>query len=269
MAKLSELLSGSITKITANDLKGCTKLKAACFANSLNLTSVELPDTVKSIGALAFYKCPITSLTLPASLEIVGTLSPLGDILYGPISASATLTEIDASRLKPDCFIYKDAFNDTGWLSSFGTTDYILIGENDSILFRQASNSDEIPMSVKTIVRNAISLNSTFTEITIPDTVESIQGYIGGSSLTKVTVGSSVRKMYMGTMDSTAITTWVFRQPAEMTVELPKPGDGFGLGYNKSSRSITIYTDNECIKNYNWSGDNITATIYPLADAPT
>ena len=40
------------------------------------------------------------------------------------------------------------------------------------------------------------------------------------------------------------------------------------MAYNKDSRALTIYTDNEYIKNYNWAADNATVTIYPLSQAP-
>lgn len=37
------------------------------------------------------------------------------------------------------------------------------------------------------------------------------------------------------------------------------------LSSNKTSTSLTIYTDNTYIKNFNWSGYNYNATFYPLA----
>ena len=57
---------------------------------------------------------------------------------------------------------------------------------------------------------------------------------------------------------------FVFSQPSGMSVELPTSGSSTGLAYFKSAREITIYTDNEDIKNYDWSGDNVTATFYHL-----
>ena len=56
------------------------------------------------------------------------------------------------------------------------------------------------------------------------------------------------------------LKTMYFNQPAEMNVSLPASG----MVYSKDAKEMTIYTDNEIIKNYNWAGDNITATIYHL-----
>lgn len=63
---------------------------------------------------------------------------------------------------------------------------------------------------------------------------------------------------------SMGLTTMTFNQPAGMYVELPSAGNGTGMLYVKTAREMTIYTDNEYIKNYNYSADNITATILHL-----
>lgn len=55
-----------------------------------------------------------------------------------------------------------------------------------------------------------------------------------------------------------------FNTPADVQVEMPQAGEETGVAYYKNARQITIYTDNPIIKNYNWAGDNTTATIYHL-----
>lgn len=267
MSKLSELLSGSLKEVTAKDLKGVTRIRDNCFWYCPNLTSIEIPESVVAIGALAFCKSPLTSLAFPKSIKSIGRINGWYDTEYGGyISGSTTLTKIDTSKVQKDCFVYPDVFLGTGWQKSFAETDRILIGENNCILYKNPTGSVEIPSYVKSVVESAIhDLASTVTALVIPDTVEFLQGNVcSASTLTKCTVGSGVRRMNVDVMDNTKITTWIFRQPAGMTVELPPKS----LGYNKSARTITIYTDNESIKAYNWSADNITANIYPLADAP-
>ena len=61
-----------------------------------------------------------------------------------------------------------------------------------------------------------------------------------------------------------AITSIKFNQPASLEVSLPEAGSGTGMFYVKTARSMTIYTDNETIKNYDYDSDNITATILHL-----
>lgn len=55
-----------------------------------------------------------------------------------------------------------------------------------------------------------------------------------------------------------------FLTPANAVVKMPNAGANEGFAYYKSARPMTIYTDNETIKNYDWATDNITATIYHL-----
>lgn len=237
MGKLSEVLSGSLTALTAEDLKGVYCIRSNCFKGCAGLTAVELPHTVKHIDFYAFYGCPLETL--------------------------------DTSRLEKDCLIAPNAFDPSAWPFYDGTS-RVLMGKDDCIMFKNESGSTEIPACVKNIAGSAFtSLDSSITAVTIPDTVEILYGgKVVPDSVVNVTVGAGVYKMSTGTMYSTSSRTWVFRQPAGMTVELPTAGDGTGLNYYKDSRTITIYTDNECIINYDWSGDNITANIYPLADAP-
>ena len=58
-------------------------------------------------------------------------------------------------------------------------------------------------------------------------------------------------------------TSAIFKQPFGMEVTLDSK-----CCERKTAGSATIYTDNETIKNYDWSGDNITATILHLDRTP-
>lgn len=267
MSKLSETLSGSITQLTASDLDGATKIYMNRFMDCTKLTSVDIPEGVTEIMSGAFCGCPISRMSLPSTLRRIEYNSSY--IAYGlpscTIGKTGVLLDLDSSKVPKDANIPGAAFL-TEAFSSFP----VLMGAGDSILWKNEAGATTIPTSVRNICGDAIrSLASTVTSFVVPDFVEILGGNVApGSSVTKVTVGAGVTVMRTGVMGNTAVTTWVFRQPAGVTVELPTPGDGTGLGYKKDSRSITIYTDNESIKNYNWSGDNITPTIYPLADAP-
>lgn len=275
MSKLSETLSGKITTLTAEDLKGVTRILPFRFASCTNLTSVILPESLEEILPCAFSNCPITSIKFPSSLKNIGEPFDSGavyDLITNEILNSTETVNIDGSALKKDTYIRATSvLKDTGWFTNIGDKQ-ALMGENDSILFLNTKGSTEIPESVRNIVGNAIhDLDTTITSLVIPDWVEIIGGDICDStSLTKCTIGSNVHLMGVYTMANTTITTWIFRQPEGMEVTLPaEAGQYKGLAYGKSARTIDIYTDNECIINYDWSGDNITANIYPLADAPT
>lgn len=69
-------------------------------------------------------------------------------------------------------------------------------------------------------------------------------------------------KLCMGGMS--ALKTITFNHSNVDKVILPVAGDGSGMLYFKNAKTITIYTDNETIKNYNYAADNVTATILHL-----
>lgn len=77
-----------------------------------------------------------------------------------------------------------------------------------------------------------------------------------------ITIPSTVKYFGNACLNSTGYLR--FEQPLGMEVFLPQAGDGTGLSYSKNAVERNIYTDNETIKNYNWAGDNITATLYHL-----
>lgn len=72
---LTEIISlGEITSIPYSN----NYHEIGCFTNSIKLTKVVLPDTLKNIGNYAFKNCPITEINLPQSLEIINSQA-----LYG------------------------------------------------------------------------------------------------------------------------------------------------------------------------------------------
>jgi hypothetical protein len=67
---LTEIISlGEITSIPYSN----NYYEIGCFTNSIKLTKVVLPDTLKNIGNYAFKNCPITEINLPQSLEIINS----------------------------------------------------------------------------------------------------------------------------------------------------------------------------------------------------
>ena len=96
---------------------------------------------------------------------------------------------------------------------------------------------------------------------------------INGLSFGGVVVGADTENVYPATLKyfysgclQTTGSPVVLRlnTPADVQVEMPQAGDGTGVAYFKNAREYTIYTDNPVIKNYNWTADNVTATIYHL-----
>lgn len=58
----------------------------------------------------------------------------------------------------------------------------------------------------------------------------------------------------------------VFLHNEEDFISLAKAGADSGIFYSKTSRAMTIYTDNPIIRNYDWTSDNIVPTFKTLAE---
>ena len=56
-SRLAQLADGSITELTLSDLDGITTIVFFAFGQCYSLTSVEIPDSVKSIANSAFNSC--------------------------------------------------------------------------------------------------------------------------------------------------------------------------------------------------------------------
>lgn len=128
----------------------------------------------------------------------------------------------------------------------------------------------EIPNGVKKIGTYLFYNCLDLTEVIIPDSALSIEKNVFTLcySLQNIVIGSNVSNIadgaFVGNSISNTLKSLTFKQPSGMVVNLPTPGDGTGMLYSKTANQMTIYTDNETIKNYDYATDNITATILHL-----
>lgn len=72
VSKLPQVLDDTVTEITAEDLAGATRIRGYAFWYGLNLTSITIPGSVKSIGSYAFYTCAkLKNVTIDNGVEII------------------------------------------------------------------------------------------------------------------------------------------------------------------------------------------------------
>lgn len=247
----------------------------AFYASINNLQNLILPEKLVEIGVSAFsgYKGPI---------------SIHKNILNIKESAFSGISSLDTSKMNNKCRIDAASFCSilkptepnslqyrNEWYKSLPDGPITLARGEILYRYKGTAGLQECPSTVKTMGERCCMYlenehSSTATQYTIPDNVEYVQKnpFAFQSTLTKIVVGANVSKIEHNLVPHEKVTTLVFRQPQDLIVDLPTPGEGTGMAYYKDSRAVTIYTDNDSIKNYGWATDNVTATFKPLSEAP-
>ena len=144
-----------------------TKINENGFAFCHNLTSITIPDSVTSIGSLAFYDCSKLTYNIKDNLKYLGNSQ--NPCLYLIDTTNIDITE---AKIGTNCrFIGMRAFSSCSKLKSI-----------------------TIPNSVTSIGIGAFYDCVSLTSVTIPDGVTSIgeQAFYGCSSLTSITIPNSV-----------------------------------------------------------------------------
>lgn len=85
--KFTQLVDGSISELTAEDLKDVTSIRNYAFSRCSFLTSVTIPDSVTSIGTYALSSCSrLTSIIIGNGVTSIGE-----GALYGSKLTSVTI----------------------------------------------------------------------------------------------------------------------------------------------------------------------------------
>ena len=96
--KFTQVVDGSISELTAEDLKGATSIREYAFYNCDFLTSVTIPDSVTSIGDYAFYSCSILT-----SVIIGNGVTSIGEWAFKSCSGLTSVTIPDSVTVIGDC----------------------------------------------------------------------------------------------------------------------------------------------------------------------
>ena len=170
--------------------EGTVGIADYAFSDSINLTSVVIPNTVKRIGDGAFGGTGLTSIELPSSLTYLGRYAFNGceNLSSVTLPTTNTLTEIGYG-----------AFRGTAWYNN--QVDGLVYLSNWLYGYKgEVSSNLSITISEGTvgIAGEAFKgLGSYLTSVSMPSTLKYIgeAAFYDCSSLTSVTIGNSVKSI--------------------------------------------------------------------------
>lgn len=207
---------GSDTEIVIND--GTISISPYCFYDSRSITSVNIPNSVTSIGSYAFSNTNITSINIPDSVTSIGR---------NAFSNVPLTSVIIPSSIK----IIKEA--------TFGACSQL--------------TSVTIPNSITEILQSAFVTCNRLTSVIIPDSVKSIgaDAFRYCSRLTDVTIGASVTSISPGAFrDCPALV--------RVTAKMRTPPSISSTVFPVENNKISLYVPYGCAAAYQaanvWSG---------------
>ncbi len=186
------------SEVTYNgDTYSVTSIGHGAFYGCKGITSVTIPNSVKTIVSYAFMGCDgITSITIPASVTSIGYLAFKGCSKLSSLIIGKSVISIDAS-----------AFSTCSGLTS-------IVVESDNTVYDSRDNCNAIIKTkenemilgcINTTIPNSVtSLVGAFhdvynlTSITIPNSVRHIEDFGGCNGLTSIDIPNSVTSIGPG-----------------------------------------------------------------------
>ena len=164
------------------------------FSFAENLESIEIPNTITTIGAGAFYHCSsLTSITIPNSVTSIGNSAITGCANLLSVNISSSVKSIGTNNLKecpmleqiwvdPENTVYDSRENCNALIKT--STNELLMGCNTSF----------IPSTVESIADHAFYNFDGLKTITLPASVTKIgyQAFTGCNSLERVAINGQL-----------------------------------------------------------------------------
>ena len=175
--------SGGAVKIPSGKV---TAIDDEAFYNCVGITSLTVPEGVKTVGKKAFYNCSsMTDISLPASVKSIGELS---------FEGCSKLQNINVAE-------------NSGYYASEGG---VLLNSEKTQLLRypqgKTAASYTVPSGVTVIGRNAFAHCLSLVKIMLPTGLKQISdnAFYGDSGIASITIPSAVTSIGSGAFRSTS-----------------------------------------------------------------
>lgn len=166
-SKLPQVVDGTVTELTEEDLAGATSIRNYMFKGANTLMNIIIPNSVTSINLEAFMNCGLRSIAIPPSVNSIGEGAFSYCIALSSVNISEGVTSIGES-----------AFASCSSLINIVIPNGITIIENYLLNSCRLLERVTIPESVKQIGSSALRIGSSTNKATItmlPTTPPSIQ----------------------------------------------------------------------------------------------
>ena len=162
------------------------ELGNSCFEQCTSITSVRLPQGMKRLGRHVFFFCSsLTGITLPEGMEEIGTMC-FSSCALTTVNLPSTMVKLDTCSLQDNPFTSIDLKN-VKWVGyqCFSMCDNLTtltcngqVERIDGLAFARCNGITNpwLPEGLKTMEMNVFFRSPNFASLTIPSTVECMEG---------------------------------------------------------------------------------------------